>query len=96
MTKLTVPTWAPAGQPGPANCASLQPSRPFATPGESVVPSGSTISARLTCESPAGSASVTVAPLGTARCRFSSVADTDGVNGTFSQPVGVKDVASRR
>ena len=58
------------------------------------MPSGSTISARLTCESPAGSESVTVAPLGTARCRFSSAADTDGVNGTFSQPVGVKEALS--
>ena len=58
------------------------------------MPSGSTISARLTCESPGGSESVTVAPLGTARCWLSSTADTDGVNGTFSQPVGVKEALS--
>ena len=46
------------------------------------MPTGSTISARRTWAWPAGSVSATVAPLGTTRCVVSSVADSDGANGT--------------
>src|SRR3954454_14391191 len=92
--KLTVPICDAAGQPAPANCAAVHACRPLATPGESVVPTGSAISARLTCESPGCRPSVTVAPLGTARCVVSSVGVTVGRNGTLAQPVGVK-VANR-
>src|SRR4051794_22528330 len=89
--KLTVPICDAAGQPAPANCAAVHACRPLATPGESVVPTGSAISARLTCESPGWSFSVTVAPLGTARRVVSSVGVTDGRKGTLSQSVGVKN-----
>ena len=91
MTKLTVPTCEASGQPPPVNCAPVHACSPFATPGDSVVPTGSTISARRTWAWPAGSVSATVAPLGTTRCVVSSVADSDGANGTWSQPVGVKE-----
>ena len=78
MTKLTVPTCDAAGQAVASNCAAVQATSPFATPGESVVPTGSTISVRRTCESPSGSLSVTVAPLGTARWVVSREASTAG------------------
>ena len=90
VAKLTVPTCEAAGQPASdANCASVHATSPFATPGESVVPTGSTISARRTCEFPSGSVRATVAPLGTTRWVVSSAVVTPGANGTFAQPVGV-------
>src|SRR3954451_6231499 len=61
--KLTVPICDAAGQPAPANCVAVHACRPLATPGESVVPTGSAISARLTCGAPFWRAGVTVAPL---------------------------------
>src|SRR3954462_5637612 len=93
--KLTVPICDAAGQPAPANCAAVHACRPLATPGESVVPTGSAISARLTCESPFSRRSVTVAPLGTARCVVSSLAVTEGWNGPLSQLVGMKVADAR-
>ena len=94
MAKLTVPICDASGHAVAANCASEQTSRPSATPGESVVPSGSMISARRTCACriapPSGTVSEIVAPLGTTRLVVSSATATAGVNGTASQPVGVK------
>src|SRR3954468_14829972 len=87
--KLTVPICDAAGQPAPEKSAAVQACRTLATPGESVVPTGSTISARLTGESPGWRFRVTFAPLGTARRVVSSVGVTDGRNGTPPQPVGV-------
>ena len=55
------------------------------------MPTGSAISARRTCDCRRAASSATVAPLGTTRWVVSSAAVTPGVNGTFAQPVGVKD-----
>ena len=55
------------------------------------MPTGSVISVLLTFALFAGTVSVTVAPLGTARCVVSSSAATRGSNGTVPQPVGVNE-----
>ena len=89
VSKLTVPTWLAAGQATAANWSAVQATRPSATPGESVVPTGSAISARRTWESSAGWLSVTVAPVGATRCVVSSDAVSAGRNGSLAQPVGV-------
>src|SRR3954451_19150502 len=89
VSNRTLPTCDAAGQPAPSNCAWVQAARPSATPGDSAVPTGSAISVRRTCDWLGGSVSVTVAPLGTARCVVSSWAPMPGLKGTVAQPVGV-------